>query len=131
MTHSYLGAGYQTQCTEFHTDPDKVTSLQCRISHEMLFHELQFVLCTGKNKGIIYTCMHGTGTYAVFPNATDISGNDWCGPVSSSPAADRMSDQNFGANPVFGCRNLSLGPAKNDHVHPLGLAIICEEVKQK
>ena len=32
---------------------------------------------------------------------SDISGNDWCGPVNSSPAADRMSDENFGANPVF------------------------------
>ena len=31
----------------------------------------------------------------------DISGNDWCGPVNSSQAADRMSDENFGANPVF------------------------------
>ena len=32
---------------------------------------------------------------------SDISGNDWCSPVNSSPAADRMSDENFGANPVF------------------------------
>ena len=31
---------------------------------------------------------------------SDISGNNWCGPVNSSPAADRMSDKNFGANPV-------------------------------
>ena len=38
---------------------------------------------------------------------SDISGNDWCGPVNSSPAADRMSDKNFGANPVFLGRNLS------------------------
>ena len=30
---------------------------------------------------------------------SDISGNDWCGPVNSSPAADRMSDENFGAKP--------------------------------
>ena len=62
---------------------------------------------------------------------SDISGNDWCGPVNSSPAADRMSDENFGVNPVFLGRNLSLGPAKNDHVHPLGLAIICEEVQKE
>ena len=60
---------------------------------------------------------------------SDISGNDKCGPVNSSPAADRMSDKTFGANPDFLGRNLSLGPAKNDLVHPLGLAIICEEVK--
>ena len=32
---------------------------------------------------------------------SDISGNDWCGPVNSSQAADRMSDENFEANPVF------------------------------
>ena len=75
--------------------------------------------------------------YTTWPNISvpqwpsDISGNDWCGPVNSSPAADRMSDKNFGANPIFWGRNLSLGPAKNDHVHPLGLAIICEEVKQE
>ena len=62
---------------------------------------------------------------------SDISGNDWCGPVNSSPAADRMSDKNFGANPIFLGRNLSLGLTKNDHLHPLGLAIICEEVKQE
>ena len=62
---------------------------------------------------------------------SDISGNVWCGPVNSSPAADRMSDGNFGANPVFFGRNLSLGPAKNDHVHPLELAIICEESKKE
>ena len=61
---------------------------------------------------------------------SDISGNDWCGPVNCSPAADRMSDENFGGNPFFG-RNLSLGPVKNDHVHSLGLAIICEEVKKE
>ena len=70
----------------------------------------------------------------VFPNGRRTVGhfsNDWCGPVNSSPAADRMSDKNFGANPIFWGRNLSLGPAKNDHVHPLGLAIICEEVKQE
>ena len=62
---------------------------------------------------------------------SDISGNDWCGPVNSSPAADRMSDENFRANLIFWGQNLSLGPAKNDHVHPLGLAIICEEVKKE
>ena len=62
---------------------------------------------------------------------SDISGNDWCGPVNSSTTADRMSDENFGVNPVYLGRNLSLGPAKNDHVHPLGLAIICEEVQKK
>ena len=57
---------------------------------------------------------------------SDISGNAWYGPVYSSPVADRMSDKKFGVNPVFWGRNLSLGPAKNNHVHPLGLAIICE-----
>ena len=62
---------------------------------------------------------------------SDISGTDWCGPVNSSPAADRMSDENFGANTVFFGRNLSLAPAKNDHVHPLRLAIISEEVKKE
>ena len=58
---------------------------------------------------------------------SDISGNDWLGPINSSPAADRMSDEIFGANLGFFGRNLSLGHAKNDHVCPLGLAIICEE----
>ena len=62
---------------------------------------------------------------------SDISGNDWLGPVNCSPAADRMSDEIFRANLVFFGRNLSLGPAKNDHVCPLGLAIICEEVKKE
>ena len=33
---------------------------------------------------------------------SDISGNDWCGPINSFPAADRMSDENFGVIPVFG-----------------------------
>ena len=61
----------------------------------------------------------------------DISGNDWCGPVNSSPGADRMSDENFAANPIFWGQNLSLGHAKNDHVHPLGLAIIYEERKKE
>ena len=32
---------------------------------------------------------------------SDISGNDWLGPINSSPAADRMSDEIFGANLVF------------------------------
>ena len=78
--------------------------------------------------------------------SSDISGNDWLGPINSSPAADRMSDEifirhktydkfylksesinRFVANLVFFGRNLSLGPAKNDHVCPLGLAIICEK----
>ena len=62
---------------------------------------------------------------------SDISGNYWCGPVNSSPAADRMSDEKLGVNPVFLGRNLSLGTAKSDHVHPLGLAIICEEVQKE
>ena len=62
----------------------------------------------------------------------DISGKDWCGPVNSFQAADHiMSNENFGVNPVFFGRNLSLGPTKNDLVHPLGLAIICEEVKKE
>ena len=33
---------------------------------------------------------------------SDISGNDWLGPINSSPAADRMSDEIFGANLIFG-----------------------------
>ena len=32
---------------------------------------------------------------------SDISGNDWLGPINSSPAADCMSDEIFGANLVF------------------------------
>ena len=32
---------------------------------------------------------------------SDISGNDWLGPINSSPAADRMSDEIFRANLVF------------------------------
>ena len=31
---------------------------------------------------------------------SDISGNDWLGPINSSRAADRMSDEIFGANLV-------------------------------
>ena len=72
---------------------------------------------------------HQCSPMAVEPS--DKSGNDLCGPVNSYPAADGMFDENFGANPVFLGRNLSLGPEKNDHVHPLGLAIICEEVKKE
>ena len=61
---------------------------------------------------------------------SDISPNDWCGPVNSSPAADRMSDENFGANPVFRPK-FELGTRKKDHVQPLGLTIICVEVKKE
>ena len=32
---------------------------------------------------------------------SDISGNDWLGPINCSPVADRMSDEIFGANLVF------------------------------
>ena len=32
---------------------------------------------------------------------SDIFGNDWGGLVNSSPAADRMSDEIFGANHFF------------------------------
>ena len=32
---------------------------------------------------------------------SDISGNDWLGPINNSPAADRMSDEIFRANLVF------------------------------
>ena len=32
---------------------------------------------------------------------SDISGNGWLGQINSSPAADRMSDEIFGANLVF------------------------------
>ena len=62
---------------------------------------------------------------------SDISGNDWLGPINSYPAADGMSDEIFRSNLVFFGRNLSLGPAKNDHECPLGLPIICEEVKKE
>ena len=44
---------------------------------------------------------------------SDISGYDWCGPVNSSPAADCMSDENFGANPVFFWPKFELGTRKN------------------
>ena len=40
----------------------------------------------------------------VFPMAvgpSHIYGNDWLGPIDSFPAADRMSDEIFGANLVF------------------------------
>ena len=49
---------------------------------------------------------------------SDISGNDWCGPVNSSLVSDRMSDENFGANPVFLAKLWAWNPQKNDHVHP-------------
>ena len=62
---------------------------------------------------------------------SDISGNDWLGPINSSLVADRMSYEIFGANVRFFGRNLSLGHSKNDHVCPLELAIICEEVKKE
>ena len=72
------------------------------------------------------------GMHSVPQWPSDISGNDWLGPINSSPAADRMSDEIFGANLCFFFgRNLSLGHAKNDHVCPLGLAINCEEVKKE
>ena len=32
---------------------------------------------------------------------SDISGNNWCGPVNSSQAADGVSDEKFVANLVF------------------------------
>ena len=57
---------------------------------------------------------------------SDISGNDWCGLENSSQAADRMSDENFTANPVFLDRKLSLGPAKM-----IMCILICEEVKKE
>ena len=38
---------------------------------------------------------------------SDISGNDWCSPVNSSPAADLMSHENFRANPIFWGQNFS------------------------
>ena len=43
---------------------------------------------------------------------SDISGNDWLGPINSSPAADCMSNEIFGANLVFFGRNLRFGHAK-------------------
>ena len=43
---------------------------------------------------------------------SDISGKNWCGPVNSSTAADRMSDENFGANPVFWGPKFGLGTCK-------------------
>ena len=48
---------------------------------------------------------------------SDISDNDWLGPINSSPAADRMSDKIFGANLVFWPK-FALGTCKNDHVCP-------------
>ena len=40
--------------------------------------------------------------YASVPQwPSDISGNDWIGPINSSPAADRMSDEIFGENLFF------------------------------
>ena len=43
---------------------------------------------------------------------SDISGNDWLGPINSSPAADRMSDEIFGANLVFFWPKFELGTRK-------------------
>ena len=43
---------------------------------------------------------------------SDISGNNWYGTVISSPAADRMSDKNFGANPIFWAEILAWDPQK-------------------
>ena len=55
--------------------------------------------------------MKTNGSVPQWPS--DISGSDWCGPVNSSPAADRMSDENFGANPfVFFLPKFELGTHK-------------------
>ena len=43
---------------------------------------------------------------------SDISGNDWLGPIKSSPAADRMSDEIFGANLVFWAEIWAWDPQK-------------------
>ena len=60
---------------------------------------------------------------------SDISGNDWCGPLKSTPAADRMSGKYFGANPVFSGRNLRFGPAKNEHVQSFSWEILSKQSK--
>ena len=62
---------------------------------------------------------------------SDISGNDWCGPVNSSPAADRMSDLNFGANPVFLGPKFELGTHKKPSCASFGTRNNFEEVKQE
>ena len=43
---------------------------------------------------------------------SDISGNDWLGPINSSPAADRMSDEIFGESLVFFLPKFALGTRK-------------------
>ena len=43
---------------------------------------------------------------------SDISSNDWLGPINSSPAADRMSDEIFGANLVSLAEILAWDPQK-------------------
>ena len=50
---------------------------------------------------------------------SDISGNDWCGLVNSSPAADRMSDAHFGVNPVFWAENWVVGKSPSRTVQDL------------
>ena len=44
---------------------------------------------------------------------SDISNNDWPGPVNSSLAADLMSDEIFGANHVFLVQKLQMYHLKN------------------
>ena len=50
--------------------------------------------------------------YPMAVGPSDISGNDWLGPINSSPAADRMSDEIFGANLVFFWPKFALGSIK-------------------
>ena len=57
------------------------------------------LLCVGLNPSIHQYPWFSLISVPQWPS--DISGNDWCGPVNSSPAADRMSDEIFRANPVF------------------------------
>ena len=50
---------------------------------------------------------------------SDISGNDWLGPINSSPVADRMSDEIFGESLGFFFAEIcAWDPQKNDHVCP-------------
>ena len=55
--------------------------------------------------------------YSVPQWPSDISGNDWLGPINSSQAADRMSDIFSERISVF-LPKFALGTRKNDHVCP-------------
>ena len=100
LTSQFFPRGKTDQYTGFTAPTSHLIQMWIKTHRYLVLFISNILFCFQTQ--IYVGCVYLGSIYSSVPQwPSDISGNDWRGPVNSSPAADRMSDEIFVANHIF------------------------------